>query len=257
MSSNRYLKFLANISKDKPNSIKNKKTPCPFCNREGLTGIIDEEGPFILVKNKFPTLENTLMTVLIETSSCDVDIAMYDKEYMRNLLKFGVRHWIDMDKSGDFKSVIFYKNHGPYSGGTINHAHMQIVGLKTIDYKESLRDEYFEGIVINELDGCVLNISTKPKVDFTEFNIIINNINKLDIMADNIQKIVRYILNDFYVKCSSFNLFFYDWKGKIICKVIPRFITSPLFIGFSISQITNQTDKIVRQVQQLYFKSEA
>lgn len=254
MSSSRHLKFLFNISKNKPNSIRNKKTPCPFCNREGLRDIIDEEGPFILLKNKYPTLKDTLQTVLIETNSCDVDITMYDKQYMRNLLKFGVRHWLDMEKSGDFESVIFYKNHGPYSGGTINHSHMQIVGLKSIDYKEYLKDEYFEGIVINESDGCVLNLSTKPKIDFTEFNIIINNINKLDIMADNIQKVVCYILEDFYVKCSSFNLFFYEWKGNIICKVIPRFITSPLFIGFSISQITNQTDEIVSQMKQFDFK---
>jgi len=255
MSSNRHLKFLFNISKNKPNSIKDKKTPCPFCNKEGLTGIIDEEGPFILVKNKYPTLENTLQTVLIETSSCDVDITMYDNKYMRKLLKFGVNHWLNMEKSGDFKSVMFYKNHGPYSGGTINHSHMQIVGLKSINYKKLLKDEYFEGIIINESDGCVLNLSTKPKMDFTEFNIIINNINNLDKMADNIQKVVSYILNDFYVKCNSFNLFFYDWKDSIICKVIPRFITSPLFIGFSISQITNQTDEIVSRIQQLYFKS--
>ncbi|MCB2295185.1 DUF4931 domain-containing protein [Clostridium algoriphilum] len=255
MSSNRQLKFLFNISKKKPNSIKDKKTPCPFCDREGLTGIIDGEGPFILVKNKYPTLESTLQTVLIETSSCDVDITMYDNEYMRNLLKFGVNHWLNMEKSGDFKSVMFYKNHGPYSGGTINHSHMQIVGLKSIDYKEFLKDEFFEGIIINESDGCVLNLSTKPKMDFTEFNIIINNINNLDIMADNIKKVVSYILNDFYVRCNSYNLFFYDWKDSIICKVIPRFITSPLFIGFSISQITNQTDEIVSQIQQLYFKS--
>jgi len=255
MNSNRHLKFLFNISKNKPNSIKDKKTPCPFCNREGLIGIIAEEGPFILVKNKYPTLENTLQTVLIETSSCDVDITMYNKEYMRNLLKFGVNHWLNMEKTGDFKSVMFYKNHGPYSGGTINHSHMQIVGLKFIDYKEFLKDEFFEGIIINESDGCVLNLSTKPKMDFTEFNIIINNSNNLDIMADNIQKVVSYILNDFYVKCNSFNLFFYDWKDNIICKIIPRFITSPLFIGYSISQITSQTDEIVSQIQQFYFKS--
>ncbi|MBU3110048.1 DUF4931 domain-containing protein [Clostridium lacusfryxellense] len=255
MSSNRHLKFSFNIGKTKPNSIRNKKTPCPFCNREALTDIIDEDGQFILVKNKYPTLEDTHMTVLIETSSCDVDIRMYDKEYMRSLLRFGVRHWLDMEKSGDYKSVIFYKNHGPYSGGTINHAHMQIVGLKSIDYKEFLKDEFFEGIVINDSDGCVLNVSTKPKVDFTEFNIIINDINNLDIMADNIQKVASYILKDFYVKCDSFNLFFYEWKGSIICKVIPRLITSPLFIGFNISQVTSEKDEMVSQIKQLYFKS--
>lgn len=172
---------------------------------------------------------------------------------MRELLRFAVSHWLDMKKRDEFKSVLLFKNHGPYSGGSIAHSHMQIVGLKNINYEENLKDEFFEGLTIYETNGCVLNLSSKPKASFTEFNIIIDDLSFLDIMADNIQKIVHYILNNFYVKCDSFNLFFYDWKGKLICKAVPRFVTSPLFIGFSIGQVSNNQDKIVEHVKQLYF----
>jgi len=253
MNINNQLKFLFDIGKEKPNSINNKNILCPFCHRECLTDILDENGPFILVKNKYPTLENTLQTVLIETNNCNDNMSTYDKEYMRKLIQFGVNHWLSLKETGEFKSVIFYKNHGPHSGGTINHSHMQIVGLKDIDYEEFLRDEFFEGITINKSKGCILNLSTKPRVGFTEFNIIIDTINDLPIMADNLQKIIHYILNNFYTKCDSFNLFFYEWRNHIVCKIIPRFVTSPLFIGFSISQISNHMDMIVRKVQQLYF----
>lgn len=57
-------------------------------------------------------------------------ITPYTKEHMRSLINFGVKKWMYMDKTGEFKSVIFYKNHGIYSGGSIKHPHMQIVGLK-------------------------------------------------------------------------------------------------------------------------------
>ncbi|MDP4144097.1 MAG: DUF4931 domain-containing protein [Bacillota bacterium] len=254
MNTNRHLKFLFNVGRDKPNSIRHKDTLCPFCNKENLAEILDEDGPIILVTNKYPTLEDTYQTVLIETDDCNADMSIYDKDHMRKLLSFGVKHWLHMEKSGKFKSVIFYKNHGPNSGGSIKHSHMQIVGLETIDYKDFLQDEYFEGITIHEADGCILNVSTKPQANFTEFNIIIDNIDKLDIMADNIQKIVHYILINYPAKCDSFNLFFYDWKGKIICKAVPRFVTSPLLLGYFISQTSSNIDKMAADIQQLYFK---
>ncbi|MFL0198520.1 DUF4931 domain-containing protein [Clostridium sp. WILCCON 0269] len=252
MESNRTLKFISNISKNKPNSITNKSTICPFCDKNNLTDIIDIKGQFIFVKNKYNTLEDTLQTVLIESDNCDSNISLYTKEHMRSLINFGVKKWMNMDKTGEFKSVIFYKNHGIYSGGSIKHPHMQIIGLKYIDYTEYLRDEFFEGITIEKGDSWLINISTKPKANFTEFNIIIDNISNLNIMADNIQIIVRYILNDFQPKCNSFNIFFYNWKNKILCKITPRFITSPLFIGFSISQVSDQINRIVNEVQRLY-----
>lgn len=254
MNSNTHLKFLSNISVKKPNTIIRKETICPFCHRKNLKDILAEDGVFIWLKNKYATLENTLQTVIIETDNCQDNMSTYDKAHMRKLLQFAVSHWLNMKKNDEFKSVILFKNHGPYSGGSIAHSHLQIIGLKDIDYKDNLKDEFFEGLTINEADGCVVNISSKPMASFTEFNIIIDTLDNLNIMADNIQKIVHYILHNFHFKCDSFNLFFYEWRGSIICKAVPRFITSPLFIGFSIGQISNQQEKIVDQIQQLYFQ---
>jgi len=249
MTANRHLYFLSDIGKEKL-IYQEREYLCPFCNREELSDILDEEASILLVKNKFPTLANTFQTVLIETNDCFANISTYDTLHMRKIITFGINHWLKMEESGDFKSVIFYKNHGPLSGGSINHAHMQIVGLKDIDYKLNLKDDIFDGIEIYKEENCLLNISTKPNACSTEFNIITTPRHD-NFMADNIQKIVNYILNQF--KCSSFNLFFYQWKKSIICKIVPRYVASPFLVGFSIPQTSNRLNNIAEEIQKTYY----
>jgi len=97
-----------------------------------------------------------------------------------------------------------------------------------------------------------INISTHPMMGFREFNIIIEDRSYLSEMAVLLQTVTHYLLNNFYNGLNSYNLFFYKWNGKIICKVIPRFVVSPLFIGYSISQVTNQLDVHKEQILKLY-----
>jgi hypothetical protein len=249
MSVNKHLYFLSDIGKEKF-VYQDNGSRCPFCNREELSDILDEDDSILLVKNKFPTLADTFQTVLIETNDCLADISTYDTAHMRKIITFGTSHWLKMEESGDFKSVLFYKNHGPLSGGSINHAHMQIVGLKNIDYRLNLKDDIFDGIEIYREGECFLNISTKPNACSTELNIITTPRND-NFMADNIQNIVKYIFNHF--KCSSFNLFFYQWKKSIICKVVPRYVTSPFLIGYSIPQTSNRLSDIAQEVQKICY----
>ncbi len=251
MTVNRHLHFLSDIGKKKFTH-QDSEDLCPFCNREKLADILDEEDSIILTKNKFSTLADTFQTVLIETNDCSANISTYDTPHMRKIITFGIDHWLAMEESGDFKSVVFYKNHGPLSGGTIDHAHMQIVGLKDIDYKLNLNDDIFDGIEIyKEIykeENCLLNISTKPNTCATEFNIITTPRHDI-FMADNIQIIVKHILK----QCSSFNLFFYQWKKSIICKIVPRYITSPFLVGFSIPQTSNRLNTIAEEIQKNYY----
>jgi len=254
MSSKRsHLCFDTEIGSQKPESIINTEAVCPFCDRTKLSGIIEQRGSIILVKNKYPVLKEAFQTVLIETEECFSELSLYSKEHLHAVIRFGVEKWLEMSNSGEYASVIYYKNHGPFSGGTIRHPHMQIVGLKCIDYQEKLKCEYFEGIVIHQSPGVELNISLKPKVGFFEFNVILRDRDKIDIMADYIQMLAHYVLNYFHRKCSSYNLFFYQVGETIIVKVVPRFITSPLFIGYSIPHVSSRTNDVVKEVQRRYF----
>lgn len=248
-----YLIFDSNIGKNKPENIVNTDAMCPFCCREQLTGIIASEGPILLIKNKYPVLINTFQTVLIETYECNAELSTYSKEHLYKVIGFGVKKWQEMIQSGDFTSVIFYKNYGPYSGGTIRHPHMQIVGLKDVDYTNNLSTDCFHGFVIHEQNGVQLNLAKHPQNGFFEFNVRLDNLESINQMADYIQIVIHYLLHYFHKNCKSYNLFFYQINGQIIAKVLPRFITSPLFIGYSLPQVSSRAKEVVKEMQNIYF----
>jgi len=248
-----YLIFDSNIGKNKPETIVHTDVVCPFCCREQLTDIIASDGPLLLIKNKYPVLIDTFQTVLIETYECNAELSTYSKEHLYKVIEFGVKKWQEMIQSGEFTSVIFYKNHGPYSGGTIRHPHMQIVGLKDVDYTNNISMSSFQGIVIHEQHGVELNLAAEPKNGFFEFNISLGHLQFLHQMADYIQIVVHYVLHHFHKSCKSYNLFFYQLEGRILVKIVPRFITSPLFIGYSLPQVSSRAGEVVEEIQKIYF----
>lgn len=162
--------------------------------------------------------------------------------------------FIKLENSNKYKSVIFYKNYGKNSGGSLKHSHMQIVGLKNIDYRQNIVKDNFEGISIYD-NKCRVTLSHMPINAFTEFNIIINDeLNYIDEFSSCILKTIKYILYDYFAECRSFNLFFYHYNKKIICKACPRFITSPLILGYKIKQISNKLEDIAEGLKNKYFK---
>lgn len=254
MHSDKYINFFYEVGKSKPNNMIKNEIKCPFCDKDNLDNIIDEYNDIILLKNKYPTLENSLQLVIIESSKCNSNLSLYSKKHVRSLFKFSINHWLKLRNTNDFKSVILYKNHGPLSGGSLKHPHMQIIGLKDINYEDILKDIYFQGNLIYKKNSCEVNISTHPLNCFTEFNVIIENKKDINFLADNTQKIVHYILNNYRSNCDSFNLFFYYWRNKIICKITPRFVTSPLLLGYSLKQVPNNNNDIINSLKELYFK---
>lgn len=252
MLENKPLKFLLNVSKQKPNSIINKETICPFCNRELLPKVIYDYDDILIVLNKYQTIVDAFQTVLIETSDCDSEMSNYSIDHIKRILRIGIDYWFELEQSGEFKSVLFFKNFGPLSGGSIKHSHMQIVGLKNVDYRLTLEDEYFEGKEIFRKDNCILNLSTHPRSNFTEFNIILDNTDDLTVMATFVKIVVHYLLNNYIVRCQSYNMFFYNYKNKIICKTLPSYVGSPYFTGYGLSQVSDALDRIVDDVKRIY-----
>jgi galactose-1-phosphate uridylyltransferase len=252
---NQHLHFNTSIGRQKPESIRNKQQPCPFCNRKALTDIIATEGPIILLKNKYPVHENAYQTVLVETDDCHGEISQYEPEFLEKLLNFGINHWLAMEQSGKYKSVIFFKNHGPLSGGTIAHPHMQIIGLYDIDYKEKINKECFDGHLIDEREGVPFTLSSKPSIGFYEFNIRMTRPRQqIGAFSSYLKAATHYLLNEFPFNCSSYNLFFYDFDGELFVKIVPRFVTTPIYIGYSIAQIPNNLEWMVEDIQNRYFK---
>lgn len=248
-----HLHFNVHIGRKKPESVVNREATCPFCDRASLTDVLDERGSMMWLMNKYPVLQDTFQTVLIESDDCEGDWSVYSREHARELLSFGVEKWLDMERSGEFQSVLFFKNHGPYSGGSIRHPHMQIVGLNQYDYRGQIKESDFVGIVIDRDAGVECTLSTHPRAGFFEYNVILSDWDRLPKMADYLQILAHWILNHVNRRCQSYNFFFYRWEEKIVAKVVPRFVTSPLYVGYSIPQVANNLDEVVREIKRLYF----
>lgn len=247
-----HLIFDSNLGRKKPETIIKRENSCPFCDREHLQDIIAEKGSMILLKNKFPVLQEAFQTVLIETDECNSDLSIYPKAHLYQLLQFGIENWMQMMENKEYRSVCFFRNYGPLSGGSIAHPHSQIIAFKEYDYLKQINKSDFTGLTIERRKGVELNISTKPRVGFYEFNVILEEMKELQPFADYIQMIAHFILHHFIYRCNSYNLFFYYYDHKIIVKIVPRFVTSPLFIGYSIPQVPNNLEEVVHLFKSKY-----
>ncbi len=250
---NSHLMFNSHIGQVKRVETIEDNPACPFCSRERLEEILDEDGSIILVKNKYPVLEKTFQTVLIETDICDSELSEYPKEHLYKVMNFGFRNWFAMIESGRFASVLFFKNHGLYSGGTIRHPHMQIVGLEEYDYHRTVSPDQFLGEVIAEKGSVQFNLSSKPRVGFFEFNIVTTDISQIETFSDYLQTAAHFILNHYNKNCTSYNIFFYEWENTVAAKLMPRFVTSPLYVGYAIPQVSNRIGETAEKVRSIYF----
>lgn len=254
MRSSEILVFNASVGADKVQSIIDQNNgSCPFCNYKEEDKILARKGEILLVKNKYPILQDTFPTVLIECNDCQADISTYPKAHLYSLFRFAIGHWLEMDRSGLYKSVIFFKNHGPNSGGTMRHPHMQIIGLKNLDYLDfGTTIENFTGLLIDKQPQVELNLSTSPRMGFYEFNVVLDDLAQINRLSDYIQDTVHFLLN-YYHRCDSYNIFFYKIADRIYAKIIPRFVTSPMFVGYSIPQITTRLEDVARSIKERYY----
>ncbi|MDR7072971.1 DUF4931 domain-containing protein [Fictibacillus barbaricus] len=247
------LTFFTDVGAQKPNSIRNKETPCPFCRIDLLEEVLDQDGSIILVKNKYTVLDNAFQTVLIETDECEGELSTYPKEHLYKVIHFGLQHWNQMMNSGKYRSVMFFKNHGPLSGGTIRHPHMQIIGLDDVDCLHNFSESQFEGIPILEEAGVKFTVSTEPRVGFYELNVVWEKDAELSLYAECIQNAAHFILHHFSKNSTSYNLFFYKKHETTYCKIMPRYITSPLYMGFGVQQVANNVDTIAQKIRDIYY----
>ena len=247
------IKFNTDVGKTKPATLAHAETACPFCDVENLTGIIDVDGDIIFLKNKYNVIETADQFVLIEGRECEVDMPDYSKEKMRRVIKMGIKHWKKLLASGKYEEVLFFKNFGIMSGGTIRHPHMQLVGFPKLKSELLFDEAELRGIIIAERAGVEFNISNCPRVGFGELNVVVDAGGRLDALADFIQVGVHYVTNFFNRNCTSYNIFFYRRAEKIFAKIMPRYATSPYFVGYNIHFLPNNVERIAAEIREHYF----
>lgn len=242
------------IAKDKPHSYraKEKDSSCPFCNPESLTDIYEQQGEMIWLHNKFPTLRDTKQTVLIESSDHLGDISTYSSAYNRKLMRFSRHCFEEMLHNlhnPQYESVVWYKNFGPRSGGSLVHPHMQIVGFKNLNAYKYIHQNNFSGFTVFAKKGLEVNIARHPIQGYIEFNVNLLAESGIDLWSDWIQTAAQFILQKlFNGRVDSYNLFFYPREdGGLCAKLINRFEAPPYFVGYKLSQVDDEeTLKSVR-----------
>ncbi|MBD3878535.1 MAG: DUF4931 domain-containing protein [Quinella sp. 1Q5] len=250
------VRFNTDVGKTKPENLVHADAACPFCDVEHLTNIIDTDGDIIFLKNKYNVIEGADQFVLIEGRECNSDMPDYTKEKMRHVIGMGIKHWKNLLASGKYEDVLFFKNYGIMSGGTIRHPHMQLVGFPQLKSELLFDEAELRGIVIAERDGVEFNVSNCPRVGFGELNIVVEAGGSLDALADFIQVGVHYAMNHFnkHKSCTSYNIFFYRRAEKIFAKVMPRYATSPYFVGYNIHFLPNNVERLANEIRELYFR---
>ena len=248
------LEFDMTVGRQKPETIVHTDHYCPFCDREHLENIIDRNGSLLLLCNKYNVLKGTDQFVLIEGDACHSDMPEYPTEHMRKLIHFGVHHWQRLLHCGKYEEVLFFKNFGPLSGGTIRHPHMQLIGLPHLSEAIAVHPEEFDGPVIYAKNNVTMTVSDQPRIGFWEFNLIVHEptASAIDTLADYLQIGTDYLSHHFHKRCNSYNLFFYHREKNIYVKLMPRFATPPVFVGFGLRVRPSNYETIVEEFHKLY-----
>jgi galactose-1-phosphate uridylyltransferase len=82
------------ISSSKPITINNDSIVCPFCSLEVLRSegrILNQKGQMLWLDNKYPILENTKQTLIIETNNCIDNLSSYSEEHAKELFDFAFK----------------------------------------------------------------------------------------------------------------------------------------------------------------------
>lgn len=239
--------------KKKPNTVLNKELQCPFCEdkvpeviTDGL--MLDERETMYWAENKFPILKDTYQTLIVESKKCGEDLTTYSEDYAKELFTFIFSSREKLKRSGDFKEVLFFKNHGKFSGSTIAHSHSQIIGLKDITYNYSEIEDSVKGPVIFENEHVTVTVSDLPRAESYEFNITWAKDDYTQEYVRWIQTLVSYISS--VKNYDSYNLLFHETSDRNIMKVIPKRTNSIFYIGYGIKQVSNDLTQVAKEIRE-------
>ncbi len=165
------LVFEPGVARKKPENIRHRENPCPFCDVAGLSDIFRHEDDRIWLMNKYRTLRHTVQTVVIESSDHEGGPSRYDRATNRRVFRFALECFAAMSADARFESVVMFKNFGPLSGGSLLHPHMQIVGLEHANAYARVAPENVAGTEVYRTEDVRVTLSEHPVMGLEEINV--------------------------------------------------------------------------------------
>ena len=134
---------------------------------------------------------------------------------------------------------------------------MQLVAFPHLAQPLTVYPEEFAGEIITSENGVEFNISTNPRIGFWELNIIpseIESTEAIHTIAKFLQIGTEYLTRHFHKgQVHSYNIFFYQLKNQVYAKILPRFATPPLYIGYGVHVRPTNIKEATQEIQRLYF----
>lgn len=242
-------------STKKPNTVKDKSVTCPFCENQ-INQIIEEglmlnnRGHMFWAKNKFPTLQNTYQTLIVETTKCGESLSTYSLDYAKELFQFIFECRNQLLKSGKYKEVLFFKNHGLFSDSSISHSHCQLIGLMDQSYDYRAIEESIKGPIIHKTEELFVSISQVPRAEFFEFNVVWSKDSVHQGYVHWVQEIIKYLQVFKNGRFDSYNLVFHETNDQNIMKIVPRKASSIYFIGFGMKQSPLEVSELANEFKE-------
>ena len=144
------------------------------------------------------------------------------------------------------------------SGGSIRHPHSQIIGLEDYDYHEDITAQNTEGWLLHEDQDVRITLSTQPIIGFFEYNIRFKPDAPVRSVALRLQQVLRYVLRSIANYSQSYNYFVYNLEdGYDYIKVVARYVTTPLYVGYKIPQTCDEerAAKIIQDIAPYFHAS--
>ncbi|MDU7841384.1 MAG: DUF4931 domain-containing protein, partial [Veillonella sp.] len=86
-----------------------------------------------------------------------------------------------------------------------------------------------------------ITLSTHPIIGFFEYNIRFKPDSPVRAVALRLQQILRYVLHSVANFSQSYNYFVYNLEdGYDYIKVVARYVTTPLYVGYKIPQTCDE-----------------
>ena len=94
-----------------------------------------------------------------------------------------------------------------------------------------------EGWLLYEDQDVRITLSTHPIIGFFEYNIRFKPDAPVRSVALRLQQVLRYVLRSIANYSQSYNYFVYNLEdGYDYIKVVARYVTTPLYVGYKIPQ---------------------